>query len=366
MLLLPPRCLKLRKSQHRPDQRKEAMLITLKGSKNRNRFYGLSGPGSDFNELSGTTGDFTVSNYYPALGLFNFHSRSLGVSNSGTGITFSLKSDGILNDSSGSLYTGWDPAEKEILAGAQGAWAGWYPVLLYGAELQTPAPALGSYVKSSVYGGVWLPFDFSAGIISQALSFQGLLIMGSMLYPISGSFSAFQGSVEWDLNRKSSRRDLIPPLGNGISGMWYHGINPQNYNFLFGEYRVYLPGLLKNHGLKLLIQADYNLEQAGAGRKPVEVPRGLDPDDYEVPLFLNSSINYILPLMYPELSIGSLIYIPRLYMNCFLDTAYIPGEGLASNDRDGILHGFPSYCSLLSVQGRVPAYLQYDRRQNPH
>ena len=48
------------------------------------------------------------------------------------------------------------------------------------------------------------------------------------------------------------------------------------------------------------------------------------PGGYTVPLLFNSSFEYILPLAYPDLAVGSLLYIPRLYMNCFLDAALIP------------------------------------------
>ncbi len=282
-------------------------------------FFGFAGA-----ETHSKTAEYAISDYYPFTGLFNFHSRSLATTLSGTGIAASLQADSIMNDSSGRIYFGYDPDETELVAGMTGAYAGFFPVLLYGAELQSPAAMPGTMFESFVYGGLWLPLDFSGGILNHTLSLQGLFLMENQLYPAESAATALEADINWKLTQVRARRDLVPPLGITLKGSWYYSLEPSYYNFVFGECRVYIPGLLDNQGFSFKLQGNYNIGSGMLNKSPETVPRGLTEDNYAVPLLFNSSFEYILPLAYPDFAVGSIFYIPRLYMNCFLDTALIP------------------------------------------
>ena len=150
------------------------------GLESQEPFAGCAGPGINTAEITNTSSsyeNYNVENYNTAAGLWNFHSRILGTSSSGTGLTIGFQADGIMNNTSSKLYTGYDPSEQEFLTGISGVWAGFYPALLYGAELQSPEQRFGEIIESSVYGGAWLPLDFSSGIWNHSLSMQGVFIM---------------------------------------------------------------------------------------------------------------------------------------------------------------------------------------------
>jgi hypothetical protein len=163
-----------------------------------------------------------------------------------------------------------------------------------------------------------------------------ILLIENQLYPYTDAKTAVQCSTGWSVSQYMAKRDIISPLGFSLSGEWYYNISPDFYNYIFGEIKLYLPGLFTNHGLMMKMQANYNFDSAPADKKSDEVPRGLESKDYLVPLLYNTSINYYLPVVYPDLNLGGFIYIPRLYLNCFLDTAFITGDDLEILQTTGI------------------------------
>jgi hypothetical protein len=316
------------------------------GGQHVDYFAGLEAQEADIRVLTETaieTGtvktDFIIENYYPSLGLFNFHSRGIGTSSNGSGITINLQADGIMNDSSGRLYAGYDPDNSEFMTGLSGAWAGFFPVFLYGAEIQTPAEAFGALVQSDIYGGIWLPLDFSEGIYNNTLGAQVILLMQNSIYPYPDTKTAIQTGISWRFTQNSAKRDLIPPAGFMFSADWFRNITPSWYNCSYSETAFYLPGLLQNHGIEIDIHTNYNFESSVQNKASQRVPRGYSSNDYEVPLLFGASINYIMPLAYPDFNIGGFIYISRLSLNCFLDTTalYNDADKLFSETPDGIL-----------------------------
>ncbi|MDC7227203.1 MAG: hypothetical protein PQJ61_10620 [Spirochaetales bacterium] len=267
-----------------------------------------------------TAVDYDIENYSKALGLVNFHSRSLTTTSSGSGIALSLQADDILGNTSGNLYLGWDPSYSEIAAGLTGAWAGFYPVLLYGAELQYPLSNPSSGHQSALYGGVWLPFDFSEGIWNHSLSFQEILQLQSE-YSSPLHLLASVASFNWSLKQKSAKRDLIPPLGISFEASWLYTISPTYYNQYSTETAFYLPGLMRNHGLQLDFYTSVNAESAEAYYRHGNWPRGYEYTDLDGRMAGGVSIDYLLPLAYPDFAIGGLMYISRFYMSCYFDAA---------------------------------------------
>jgi len=121
-------------------------------------------------------------------------------------------------------------------------------------------------------------------------------------------------------HRQKSYRDLQP----------IHGYDSQ-LSFSLGNikkrdkllriskyYRFYFPGLLKHHGISgtiaIEIHSDSNF---GFFQSQISFPRGYKQTYYE--LFKYASVDYCLPLAYPDLALGSLLFIKRLRANLFYD-----------------------------------------------
>ena len=330
----------------------------FQGLQEQEAFAGINGPGIDLS--SGN--NYKIEDYNIAAGLMNFHSRAPAISRSGTGMAFSFIADDILNYSSGAVYAGMDPytEEMELLAGFAGSWAGLYPVILYGAEIQTPfLPIInfGSKLSSDIYTGLWLPLNFSEGVLNNFLTMQEVLLLSSDLF-VNQHALVSQAEISWNLTRKAAKRNLVPPLGISLNALWYYTIVPQKYNLVSGGADIYLPGPFKNHGITLGLNTDWNPAGSTENLTPQHVPRGYSAEDMETALIAGASLDYTMPLFYPDWAIGGFMYIPRFYINAFIDAAFSwdtapMGTGILF---DGIhsTTGLELYMDFFLFNTRVP------------
>ncbi len=82
---------------------------------------------------------------------------------------------------------------------------------------------------------------------------------------------------------------------------------------------IYLPGIIRNHGLRLRYETDYQKSVKLLLYNRAQLPRGYENIVSEnLELF---SADYVLPLLYPDLNIPGLIYIKRLRSGIFYDYA---------------------------------------------
>ena len=61
-------------------------------------------------------------------------------------------------------------------------------------------------------------------------------------------------------------------------------------------------------------------------------------------MLMKCSLNYGLPLMYPDLTIGSIAYIKRIRTGAFYDYSY--GHDILYFKEDQLVNGSESYCSF--------------------
>lgn len=265
-------------------------------------------------------GNYVIEDYQVIAGLFNYHSRGLSVPDSGSGIELYFQSDDVLNYSSTRIYTGWDTSNNELLIGFAGAWAGFFPILLYGAEITTPTASIAESFDTSFYGGAALPFDFSDGNTYNYLSLQSVFYLDLDLSSGTAG-TAVLSKASWELTEREAWKDLMPGSGVETNAAWYYSLSSGAYNYLSAETIFYFPGILENHGLSLDLEGEYNFDSALLNMSPVKLPRGLSGTGLSYQLIFNGSIDYSLPIAYPDFNMGSFLHIPRIYMNIFLDAA---------------------------------------------
>jgi hypothetical protein len=128
---------------------------------------------------------------------------------------------------------------------------------------------------------------------------------------------------------KQSRRDINSKFGQTIYVNWY--ATPYGGDFSANQFsvysQVYFPGLFKHHSLwGYGAYQQTEIPQAYADGKgldnylfnnQVPLPRGLSVARFQK--FYSASVNYTLPLWYPDLAIGPLINIQRFRGNIFYD-----------------------------------------------
>ena len=123
---------------------------------------------------------------------------------------------------------------------------------------------------------------------------------------------------------RSSKRDIYGKFGQFMFLQYEHTPwKGTDYlgNLFAGQLRLFFPGLFKHHSFHYRVgylkqDLDYD-NQTYLFKNPIFWTRGYSYrifDDY-----INNSINYTFPVIYPDFHIGSLLNIQRIYSNLFFD-----------------------------------------------
>ena len=125
---------------------------------------------------------------------------------------------------------------------------------------------------------------------------------------------------------------LIHQYAQSLMPKWGYQLEMIFRHTPFGAYRqgtikgiqsnVYLPGLLKNNGIK--IYQGYQVKNYNSGSSFsnfVHLPRGYQ--QYGNNKMYSLSVDYRMPLLYPDASIGKLLYLKRLKSSLFYDYTWL-------------------------------------------
>ena len=113
---------------------------------------------------------------------------------------------------------------------------------------------------------------------------------------------------------------------------------------------LYLPGILRNQGIRLRYEADYQRPELLLLYNLADLPRG-----YSNMVSVNYklySADYVLPLLYPDLSIPMVLYLKRIRGGLFYD--YATGNDNYYLESTGtIQHNYPE--TFKSFGGEILA-----------
>lgn len=277
-----------------------------------------------------------------------------------------LLSQNLLSNTEGYLTYGWSEEEGSIIklgvrnsslglrlgldflyGGGQEAYSvGYYDPKTQQNYLQ-PLPDLQTHY--SLTASATLPLIFERGGVVRSLS------VGAA-WNYANSYVADFSAIEWKDNtvsnlqslgynegihkltlsasvgaqRKMAYRDFLPRLGYQV--MAAYAFNPTNSDFasmalLYGN--LYLPGVAPHHSLQIegLWQDAVGGYRFPSGYAPVSyksarlVPRGFSVGEIVSESYAATSINYRLPLCYPEWGIPSVLFIKRIRLGVGFDGA---------------------------------------------
>jgi hypothetical protein len=99
---------------------------------------------------------------------------------------------------------------------------------------------------------------------------------------------------------------------------------------------LYFPGFLPSNGIKIRLEKEKQVTVRGIffGNR-VSLPRGYNnifPTDIN---FL--SVDYVLPVAYPDFNIASLLYLKRIRTGLFYDYASGPGNSFYTSTSNGLV-----------------------------
>lgn len=277
-----------------------------------------------------------------------------------------VMSQNILSTMEGFVTWGWNRDEGSVFRGklrynglgvnlwVQGVYGGRqqiYRVAAYNPEKSkieySPMPSRGRYY--SVGAGATLPLLFDKGSHTQRLTlsaawnfsngkvanideirFEGGKISNIVNVGYTEGVHQLSTSITFQDLARMSHRDFIPPWGVVLMGSYT--LNPTSNNMghlavIYGK--LYTPGFAKHHSLSLA--ASYQTSIGGFQSEDVLseltfkstllLPRGFSTYDIVNDHYIASSLNYQLPVWYPDGGWRGVIFFKRLRVNLGIDYA---------------------------------------------
>lgn len=295
--------------------------------------------------------------YRKISNLFGFHSWAPAAVDPGLYEIrpgFSLMSQNKLGTAETMLGYRWYLSEDEGQFFANYSFKGWYPV--FNAEIASGKRASyynlitqtknreGEVVSSdttlerfswnqtNARLSIHLPLNFSSGIFTR-------LFQPEIKYNLTG-YTNTPGELEnfptgayhslsyhfyYHQLLKRTFRDVYPDFGVVLDANYIHSPWGGLGNMTVGQGIVYLPGVLKNHGMRIYGGAQKKNVNGNTGfTDVVKYPRGWGR--INTTSMYSASFDYKFTLLYPEFSIGGIAYLKRIQTSLFADYAYLEGN----------------------------------------
>lgn len=266
-------------------------------------------------------------------------------------INLSIMVNNILNDFGLQLTVGRNLNEKTNYVKGQLDFAKYYlPVginaAVNGRRITEPTNLTdtGSYGKrnidftEAIYGaGVSLPLTWYNGIYSTSLRLYANagIIKTSEYFVNDSEITAFptadlsvaEGGFIFSNVRGKALQNLMPRFGQALDVYYANNISGDKANKFQVQGVVYLPGIIRNHGIR--IEGGFKEEKLTNTYRFLDNfrhARGYTAIQGDQEFIY--SINYAMPLFYPDWGFGGLTYIKRINANVFADFSQVKRDAL--------------------------------------
>lgn len=233
---------------------------------------------------------------------------------------------GLLNNSdwvkAGFIYAGL-PVEIELNAEYGGGYQFTYLPVTHMDVLPTKAP--------KPYFGIGLnfslPMDLSRGAHKRMLrpSFAVNHTNARYYYSSSKTFGndvrTYSASLSWSSIQAKGYRSLQPRLGYVAQASVYGAFHGDFSTIVNFTSRGYLPGFMQTHSLIISGATQYQFEKNNYKLTAKSlVPRGI-VNNYAAKNYLAASVNYVMPLAYPEWGWDGMLFFRRISAEVFFDNS---------------------------------------------
>ena len=243
--------------------------------------------------------------------------------------------------------------DKRNVVHSRIAWKGWYPViesqLDYGTAPQISktgeAIANPSEIKPgiSLLNTISLPLQFSSGRFSEffqpsvSMDYLNHYIYIPEIKTYDYGQTIITGRLYFSNFDRSAIRDIYPRWAQII-----------DFNYCFAPFdktiygsavslktAFYFPGLFPNQSLKIRLEAEKQDHEKYLYTNFSSLPRGYyNILSTEIQVF---SVDYFLPLAYPDFNVASLLYLKRIRTGLFYDYATGPGNSMYNYTSNGLV-----------------------------
>ncbi len=177
--------------------------------------------------------------------------------------------------------------------------------------------------------GLRLPLNFTAGKLYKQLDLSTRIHAVSLDYASKNTvsfndrfISYLQHQLSWSMQTQQAVQHIYPKFAFVTRLQSRMAIGNTSANQLYWGSQLYLPGAGRNHSLVL----GFNYQRRDTLRQysfsnGFAMARGYDGIDY--PRMWKTSFNYHMPLLYPDLGIGNIVYFLRIRSNFFYDDMHL-------------------------------------------
>jgi len=227
------------------------------------------------------------------------------------------------------------------------SWMGWYPMFETGIEYGNPVyvekfreDVADPEILSDGYSWtskIYLPLTFRGGTFTKQLylSASSSIKNDYIWLHDKGTWDNLQnqltGRIYFSNYRRQALRDIYPRLAQTIDLSYSdYPFDSRIYgDIMSGKVSLYFPGALKNHGFRLRLEAEkQNPEKYVLGNR-ISFARGYigarkpdnDPwyDNIISQELMTGSIDYFMPVAYPDFRLGGIMYMTRIRSDLFYD-----------------------------------------------
>jgi hypothetical protein len=242
-------------------------------------------------------------------------------------------------------------AEKMNVFHARVTWKGWYPVIEsqidYG-NIPLIYKNTGIGDPSTIQNGIrlintiYLPLNFSSGSFSEYLQlslisdYRNNYIYRNETHAYDYGQTIISGRVFFSNYRRSAIRDIYPRWAQTIDLNYSFAPFDRNIYGTSGTFKTsfYFPGILPNNGIKIRFEREQQVSDNFFMGNRVSLPRGYNN------LFAKEvnfySIDYVMPLVYPDFKVASLLYLKRIRTGLFYDYSSGPGSSFYEYTTNGL------------------------------
>lgn len=272
---------------------------------------------------------FEVKKYYPLLHLFNIHSWapvSIYPNEQELKLGMSLFSQNKLSSSTLRMNYDYDWIQSGQKIKVSYEFAHFYPIIFadYTREVSPESIMLGTTAKvdqETIATGTRFSWLFDNNKFIKNVLIQGAYVNTLSKYYFDSLYVDTDLRIEniqclfyFGTSYRKAKKNIFSKWSFSLEGRFYASLSESN-NSLMGNTTVTVPGLLKNHGLKL----SYSNQRSNSLFVPNYIRESRGHLNYFFQDAQKVSVDYAFPLLYPDFKLGKLAYIQRLRMDFFYD-----------------------------------------------
>ncbi len=295
--------------------------------------------------------NYNISNYKEINNIINIHSWGIMGGETTQDIAFNIFSNNMLNTLILNAGINFHPIISSYFGFFNASYQKYFAAInlsvqsgkhahYYDKNLVTQIDSIDTWKQDNISAGISVPLNFSRGVYSRyfniktnfgytAVKDRDMRFVNFNLPETEindGSFIDFNYAMSFNNIKSISSRAVGTRMGQNFEVSFSHTPIKQTFNAkqLYLASTLYFPGLLKNHNIKINIAYENQIQLSAENiyETYYYVSKIGTIRSYGLGTYANSfktTIDYKMPLCYPDFSIGALLHIKRIKMLGFYD-----------------------------------------------